>query len=143
MTKERTKEHLIKIFNEVCEEVDKRGGGLTVSDIRKLSDNGIPYYCIYKSSKDWNDFKLSFEKWLKSFNTIESDWIHVKDMLPAFSDDEVVVCREYGGERWISIANYVKIDSIEYWFEKYSNLPIYDVVCWQKLENFKIKLPEN
>ena len=45
-----------------------------------------------------------------------SDWISVEDRLPR-TPDYVFVCRECGGERWTSLAAYVRFEEYAYWYD--------------------------
>ena len=60
-----------------------------------------------------------------------SDWISVKDRLPRTAD-YVFVCRECGGERWTSLAAYVRFEEYAHWYDP-QGFDIHDVTHWQKI----------
>lgn len=65
-----------------------------------------------------------------------SDWISVKDKLPRTAD-YVFVCRECSGERWTSLAAYVRFEECARWYDP-QGFDIHDVTHWQR-----IILPKN
>ena len=54
-----------------------------------------------------------------------SDWISVEDRLPR-NANYVSVCRECGGERWTSLAAYVRFEECARWYDQ-QGFDIYDV----------------
>jgi hypothetical protein len=60
-----------------------------------------------------------------------SEWISVKDRLPRTADC-VLVCRERGGERWFSLAAYVKFEEYAHWYDQ-QGFDIHDVTYWQPI----------
>lgn len=60
-----------------------------------------------------------------------SDWISVKDRLPRTAD-YVFVCRECNGERWTSLAAYVRFEESARWYDP-QGFDIHDVTHWQKI----------
>ena len=60
-----------------------------------------------------------------------SDWISVKDRLPR-TPDYVFVCRERGGQRWTSLAVYVRFEECAHWYDQ-QGLAIHDVTYWQPI----------
>lgn len=61
-----------------------------------------------------------------------SDWISVEDRLPRTAD-YVLVCRERDGERWWSLAAYVRDkDMPNYWYD-HQAFDIHDVTHWQPI----------
>ncbi len=60
-----------------------------------------------------------------------SDWISVKDRLPR-TPDYVFVYRERGGERWTSLAAYVRFEEYAHWYDQ-QGFDIHDVTHWQHI----------
>ena len=62
----------------------------------------------------------------------KEDWISVKDKLPR-NANYVLVCRECEGERWVTIAAYVRDRVISnYWYDR-EGFDIHNVTHWMPI----------
>ena len=61
-----------------------------------------------------------------------SDWISVNDKLPKQAEN-VLVCREIEGEKFVTIAAYVRERNFSNYWYNVEGFDIYDVTHWQPI----------